>query len=137
MSPYFILISLFLLLPQMGHGQSHTASLKKTPRSSQAATSSATPPKVRSKLIKKELTSELPKFICSEDSQTIRCHKISRKKCKKLIKKGLRFCMKKNPVKRMVSSIESMRYSQTIGLCLKDKTAPYIEKHKRDCVDRK
>jgi|GEM_PF-3405999 len=90
-------------------------------------------PTVKTKFIRKELKKELPKFICSDQAKTRRCHKISKKQCYKIIKKQLSKCIKAQKSKRLISSIESMRYSQSVGLCLKNRVEPRIKKYKKDC----
>lgn len=86
-------------------------------------------------LIHKELLKVLPLKLCDKNKKLMKCHKLSQEKCEKEVSENLKLCIKAAKSKSKLNAMESIRYSEQQGLCVRDKMKPRLSRIKRKCDD--
>ena len=85
-----------------------------------------------------QLTKVLPTKLCDNDKKLMRCHKISHKVCLEQINKNLKKCINEEKVNRSLSAVETLRYSEKKGICVRKKMDYFLKRKKRKkCLDVK
>ncbi len=105
----------------------------KTAPPGKAVSSNKEPVMVQVSQIDEQLKKVLPAQLCSDDKQLMKCHKMTDKTCHKKVSEALENCIKSYKGAKALSAIESIRYGEQQGLCIRNKMGYFLKTIKRKC----
>lgn len=87
----------------------------------------------KSSEVKEVLKKNLSKRLCRNRGPIRSCSRVSKNKCQRIVQKNLIGCLKKTKVKRSLSSIDSVKYAEKVGLCIRPKNKHALYPFRKVC----